>query len=133
MPITQARILSLLEEYEFAQSVHSSLLSRLRELCISSQITSLDTLRELVLAEVEATASVPTVYAKIERRHFNSQGKRNDRVRKRAEARRRSLGIPQRQASTYHASASAVHDAESDYDRWAQANSDNSDNDLGEV
>jgi hypothetical protein len=131
MPITQARLLSLLEEHEHAIEVHSGLLSHLRELCISSQITSLDLLRELVLAEIEATMSVSTVYAKIERRHFNSQGKRNDRVRKRAEARRRSLGIPQRQASPYRASASGVHDADSDYDKWARqaTNSDSANGD----
>jgi hypothetical protein len=133
MPITQARLLSLLEEHEHAVSVHASLLSRLHALCHSQQITSIDILRELVLAEIEATMSVPTVYAKIERRHFNSQGKRNDRVRKRAEARRRSLGIPQREASPYRAT-SVARDAETDYDRWArQANSDtNSDSANGD-
>jgi len=56
---------------------------------------------------------MPDKCAYAERRHFNSQAKRNDRMRVKAERIRRARGIPERGALTHYGTSG--YDAERDY------------------
>jgi hypothetical protein len=95
MPITQSRLLDLLTEHEHALSLHRDLITRLRHLSSVQDITLAD-FRDLLLAEIEATAHIPNTYAVVERRHFNANSRRNERMRAKAERKRRSQGISPR-------------------------------------
>jgi hypothetical protein len=96
MPITQSRMLDLLIEHERVLSLYHDLTARLRHLAQADGITTLADFRDLLIAEIEATAHVPNTYAVVERRHFNAQGKRNNYMRLKAERKRRAQGIAPR-------------------------------------
>src|SRR5579864_986386 len=87
MPITQERVLALLDEYEDFIKARNVLVTALRRVLAMRDVPS-DMKLELIESELAAMQYVPTTLAMIERRHFNTFGRRNLRMRAKMARRR---------------------------------------------
>jgi hypothetical protein len=123
MPITQTRLINLLDEAERLTANHFALIKKMTNLLAKlDTIGDMRLVRDIMLAEIEMhdmTHRCPNM--EYERRHFNSVGKRNDRNRIKMEKKRRAMGVPQYDSPEYRANARRYYEErgyERDYDKW---------------
>jgi len=97
MAITFERIRDLLVDLEHAINCYDELKRELREILTSTQLDPASKINYIdnVLA---AAAAPPRALAQAERRYYNSNHRRNERLRDKQREKRRRTGVPQRAA-----------------------------------
>jgi hypothetical protein len=103
MPITQARITLLLEEHESNLGIFSAFLTRLNALSRAPYLN--EDGRMALKAEIDAVRTMRDTQARIERRHFDSNARRNERTREAMRLKRRAAGVPERDSAAYRTAA----------------------------
>jgi hypothetical protein len=102
MPITQSRLLDLLTEHEANVRAYRSLLDYLSALVDNNALSGED-LRDALRMTIGAASRVNDTFARLERRHYDSNARRNDRLREKARQARRAAGVPERDSLAYRA------------------------------
>lgn len=120
MPITQSRMIDLLEEHEHNVTAFRDLIRRLDTLTLAPVVNTYEELCGLIRAELEVSRNIRDGYAIAERRHFNTFARRNNKLRERARVIRRANGIPERDSPEYRMNArrfGTESNADREYDR----------------
>ena len=118
MPLTQQRMLDLLTEYERFVAAHDAMIANVHQ-AIALPFSPADKL-DLIKAELATMAYMPREFMRIERRHYNTNARRNDKMREKMAARRRAQGVPLRDSPQYRLNARRYADeatADAEYDR----------------
>lgn len=120
MPITQTRMIDLLEEHEYNVAAFHDLVKRLDTLTLAPIVNTYEELRALIRAELEVSRNIRDGHAIAERKHFNTFARRNNKLRERARVIRRANGIPERDSPEYRMNARRFAEeaiADREYDR----------------
>jgi hypothetical protein len=94
MPITQTRMIAVLDEFERNMAIHRKLIAEIENLAARIEISDPQSFRQMlnfIIAEAKQYYQCPN--AQFERRHFNSVERRNDRNRVKMEQKRRARGM----------------------------------------